>query len=188
MNVSVAGNVMVGQNATLIDEGAQVQQGIQATKPNGIGIGGSPTGAGGVAQNISVNGATGSASGGHNYLCNTAIGQGVTVTATAAGAGTWIIGDQDESCTNGPIHVAQNLSVTNNAVRVDVSDNRFGKFPYTVGIGQNLYVTGNTVSAPVVEHNFIAGSATCQANTTTDSDRGPDNGHNTVEGTNSGCP
>jgi hypothetical protein len=191
-NVTVGGNVVVDQNATLIDQGAQVAGGVQATKPFGIGIGGTPQNPG-VAQNISISGTTGSASGGNNYICNTMIGQGVTVTGTASGAGQWIIGDRDESCTYGPDQIQQSLLVSNNAVRVDVSDNRKGTMPpYMVGIGQSLTVTGNKVikaapgvlPAPVVETNFIAQGATCQAGTVMDGD----GQHNIVEGTNSGCP
>jgi hypothetical protein len=189
-NVKIGGNVTVNSKATLIDQGASVAGNIQATSPKGIGIGGTPTAPGSVAQGISISGTTGSASGGNNYICNTNIGQSVLVTATASGAGRWIIGDQDESCTYGPDQIAQSLTVTNNKVRVDISDNKKGTTPpYMVGIGQALLVTGNTVVttppySPVVENNFIGQSATCQVLTREDAD----GSRNFFGQSNNGCP
>jgi hypothetical protein len=190
--VNIGNSIIVNSNATLIDKGANVANHIQASSPKGIGIGGSPTGsAGSVAQGISISGTNGAGPGtvvpNSNYLCNTNIGQSVSISGSLSTAGDWIIGDTDEDCSNGGNQMIANLAVTNNQDRVDVSDNRKGTSPpYMVGIEQSLYVAGNTVTStsPVVESNFVGQSATCQAGTKKDGDGTP----NIVEQSNQGCP
>ena len=89
----------------------------------------------------------------------------------------------------GANQIGGSMSVSGNQNRVDISDNEKGIYPYSVGIGGSLSVSGNKVTttspySPVVESNFIAGSAFCQAGTRMDGD----GAHNTVKGSNSGCP
>jgi hypothetical protein len=192
--VNIANSIIVDSKATLIDKGASVSNSITATSASGIGIGGaSSTQPGFVGQSISISGTTGSGPGtvdmGSNYLCNTNVAGSAQITGTATGAGQWIIGDRDEDCSNGANQITNNLTVTNNKVRVDISDNEEGPFPYSVGIDQSLLVTGNLVTttapyAPVVESNFIGQAATCQTGTRMDGD----GTKNIVEQGNSGCP
>lgn len=189
-NVTVGNNVTVNQAATLIDQGATIQNNVTATDPKGIGIGGYGGTRGKIENNLTINGVSGQGPGtvthGDNYICDTYIANAVLVENSAAGAGQWIIGDQDEECSGGGNQIDGNLTVANNRNRVDVSDNRKGKPPYSVGIGHNLSITGNVVNAtsPVVESNFVGNNATCQSGTKKDGDGSP----NIVEGTNHGCP
>lgn len=189
-NVTVGDNVTVDQGATLIDQGATIQNDVTATDPKGMGIGGYNGTQGKIENDLTINGVTGKGPGtvnpGDNYICDTYIANNAVVENSATAAGEWIIGDQDEECSGGGNEIDANLTVTNNNNRVDISDNRRGNPPYSVGIGHNLSVTGNLVSAtaPVVESNFIGDNATCQTGTKEDADGSP----NIVEGTNHGCP
>ena len=187
---TIGRDVLVGQGATLIDSAGVIGRDIVATNPKGIGVGGWLGQPGKVGRNILIDGTSGSGpgtvTGGDNYICHTEIGQNVTVENTVAGAGEWIVGDQDEECSGGGNIVGENLSVMGNDVRVDVADNREGSAPYAEGIDRDLLVAGNLVSAtsPVVESNFVGLNATCQAGTLEDADGSP----NIVQGTNTGCP
>jgi hypothetical protein len=180
-------DVNVSLGATLIDNAGIIGHDINANQPKGIGIGGSQPGL--VGNDITINGASGAGPGtvtkGANYVCNTLVGNNLSIQHSTAAAGPWIIGDRDEQCTAGGNQVGANLTVSSNGNRVDVSDNEEGQYPYAVGIGMNLTVTGNFVSAtsPVVESNLVGQNATCQAGTKKDGDGTP----NTVGGTNNGC-
>jgi hypothetical protein len=188
--VAISGNVIVNGGATLIDNGAFIGHDVQATSPKGIGIGGSPGNPGTIGHDIQVTGIMGSASSGNNYICNNQIGNNIVVTGSTSKAGQWIIGDTDESCSRGGNQVGNDLQVTNNNDRVDVSDNKRNVPPTgIVGIFHNLQVMNNAVTktSPVVEGNYIGNTAQCQAGTKTDSDFST-SGHNIVGGTNQGCP
>jgi hypothetical protein len=188
--VTVGNNVIVDQGATLIDRGATIENNITATQPKGIGIGGYAGHAGYVSTSITIHGLTGQGPGtvtkGGNYICNTNIGNNVTVENTAGGAGEWIIGDRHEECSGGTDQLNGSLIAINNNTRVDISDIKKGHPPYSVGIGYNLVVTGNLVNStsPIVESNFVGNNATCQPGTKEDADGTP----NIVDGKNNGCP
>jgi hypothetical protein len=180
--VKIGGDVIVNSAATLIDKGAAVGGNVTGSSPKGIGIGGS----GSIGGDVALSGVSGTGPGtvtaGSNYICATSIKGNLTVQTSTSKAGPWIIGDLDEGCSSGGNQVGGDVYVANNNNRVDVANNEQGTFPYTVGITGNLTVQGNAASL-VVESNFVAGDATCQAGTTKDADGTP----NTVDGNNSGC-
>lgn len=189
--ISVGHNIDVNRGATLIDQGAQVANDIQATSPMGMGIGASTSGAvGKVGHDVQISGTSGAGPGtvkaGSNYVCATQVGHDLSVTGSTSAAGQWIIGDRDEDCSAGADLIGNNLYVQTNKNRVDVSDNKTGVPPYMGGIGDNLYVTGNAVNSttPIVESNFIGDSATCQIGTKLDGD----GTHNIVGFLDLGCP
>ena len=186
--VTVGHDVVVNSGATLIDQGAKIGSDVQATSPKGIGIGAPSGRPGSVGHDIQVTGLSGAGpgTGGSNYICNTDVGNNIEVTGSGNAAGQWIIGDRDEGCSAGADQIVNDLQVTSNKNRVDVSDNEFGVSPYAVGIGDDLQVTGNTVTStsPVVESNFVGNDAQCQAGTKKDADGTP----NVVGHNNQGCP
>ena len=186
--VTVGHDVIVNSGATLIDQGAKIGNDLQATSPKGIGIGAPAASPGSVGHDIQVTGITGAGpgTGGSNYICNTDVATDVQITGSSSGAGQWIIGDKDEGCSTGADQIGNDLQVTSNKNRIDISDNMFGVPPYEVGIGDDLQVTGNTVTStsPVVESNFIGNTAQCQTGTKKDADGTP----NVVGVSNQGCP
>ena len=187
--VKIGNDVIVNSEATLIDNAAVIGHDIDANQPKGIGIGGFGSTMGSIGHDVNVTGITGAGPGtktpGDNYICHTAIKHDIEVRYSASKAGEWLIGDVDEECRGGGNQIGNNASIRDNANRVDISDNMQGESSFIAGIGKNLTVTGNLVSliTPVVESNFVAGNATCQAGTTKDHDGTA----NVVDGRNNGC-
>jgi hypothetical protein len=177
MGTSVGHDVIVQQGATLNDNGGQIGHDIRADRPSGIALHGleSP---GTVGHDVNVNGVSGSSSEDqYNEVCDTDIGHDLNITNSTGTAASWFVGDfdagtitgEESGCFDGAVQVTHDLSATNNANSVDISENGTNiSANNNGGIGHDLNAINNNPS--IVEGNIVGHDANCSGTTTKDSD------------------
>jgi hypothetical protein len=192
-NAHVTGSVQLGRGATLIDQGATIDQNLNATDPTAVQIGGSQTST--IGQSVEITGLSGVGpdGSGDNYICNASVGQNLSVQNAAAGASPIVIGDSapGSDCSAGDT-VGQNLQLQGNAAMVDAADNQVGQNLQVTNntggvrvdrnqVGQNLQVQNNSAGAEV-SGNTVSHNAQCSGN------QPAATGSGNHSGKNQGCP